>query len=515
MSSFPSSFFNPRSLRGRLVLSLTGIIAIYTSMYFLDANYLLDALLEIRGMNFTSLYSDAAILPLIGGLAASVGPFAMKMINLNFGFKRKKAEAQTKNNNNVQEVSVVPQAISLAASNGAAITSSSRVAQEKTQSVKNTATTAPATATTNIFRQSAAGSGNSPQAGSNGATTTTTTVLASIPSGIAAANTADPGSDDNNNNNGAVASQDSERILEEVENKIKPAVEEVGVIKQDVVMLKEDMSTIRTSIESLSSTLETSLVDLKAFQAEMVNPINFMRKYFDSMDIKALSDPSAPFVGMQKHEVPRQEAPPQQQPAVEATTKKEIINNNRKGDGDNADDEGGSSSEITGADHPLVQEYQKENDDDDDDHATKLKDILAPRRMLPMKKKTGLISRSPVSHDDTLAIKGMLESGITPGKIMSIVSVVDEILTTMGPDGVDLLVEQYKRLGLTEEDELVIYTILRLLNESKIYTEEIIALLYRFGQVLGINDKDAELQYTRLIANKARRRTARKPEADG
>ncbi len=36
------------------------------------------------------------------------------------------------------------------------------------------------------------------------------------------------------------------------------------------------------------------MTDLKAFQAEIANPLNFMRKYFDSMDIKGLSDPTLP-----------------------------------------------------------------------------------------------------------------------------------------------------------------------------------------------------------------------------
>ena len=41
-----------------------------------------------------------------------------------------------------------------------------------------------------------------------------------------------------------------------------------------------------------------------------------------------------------------------------------------------------------------------------------------------------------------------------------------------------------------------------MLNESKLLTDDIIAILYRFGQVLGINDEDAELQYMKTIANK-------------
>jgi hypothetical protein len=61
-------------------------------------------------------------------------------------------------------------------------------------------------------------------------------------------------------------------------------------------------------------------------------------------------------------------------------------------------------------------------------------------------------------------------------------------------------------MGLQPEEERLIYGVLKMLNESKILTDDIIAMLYRFGQVLGINDEEAELQYTRLIANRRNRK---------
>ena len=103
-------------------------------------------------------------------------------------------------------------------------------------------------------------------------------------------------------------------------------------------------------------------------------------------------------------------------------------------------------------------------------------------------------------------IRSSLEKGLTPGKIMSIVAIVDEVLATMGPDGVDLIVEQYRNMGLRPEEERLIYGVLKMLNESKMLTDDIIAMLYRFGQVLGINDEEAELQYTRLIASRKNRK---------
>lgn len=104
------------------------------------------------------------------------------------------------------------------------------------------------------------------------------------------------------------------------------------------------------------------------------------------------------------------------------------------------------------------------------------------------------------------SLKNLFEVGMTPSKVMSIVAIVDEVLSSMGPDGIDLMIDQYKRVGMTHEDELVVYTVLRLLNESKILTDDLIAMIYRFGQALGIIDKDAELQYAKLLATRSRRR---------
>ena len=116
--------------------------------------------------------------------------------------------------------------------------------------------------------------------------------------------------------------------------------------------------------------------------------------------------------------------------------------------------------------------------------------------------KTAFSSANYESHDKDQSVLKMTKSGLTLGKMMSLIAMVDDVLAAMGPDGVDMLIEQYRRMGLKSDDEQFIYNVVLLLNESKILTDDLIAMLYRFGQTLGINDKDAELQYTRLMANK-------------
>jgi len=71
---------------------------------------------------------------------------------------------------------------------------------------------------------------------------------------------------------------------------------------QDIVSdVRSEINSVKSTIAELTSTFETSLTDLKAFQAEIANPLNFMRKYFDSIDIKNLSDPTLPLYAEQSH----------------------------------------------------------------------------------------------------------------------------------------------------------------------------------------------------------------------
>ncbi len=91
-------------------------------------------------------------------------------------------------------------------------------------------------------------------------------------------------------------------IIEEiVDRKIAKIIEEYNNTKQEfndslstIKNVKNDLNDVKNSIKELKSAFETTLVDLKTFQTEMSNPLNFMRKYFDSIDIKSLSDPTLP-----------------------------------------------------------------------------------------------------------------------------------------------------------------------------------------------------------------------------
>lgn len=227
--------------------------------------------------------------------------------------------------------------------------------------------------------------------------------------------------------------------------------EKIKTVTDDVASIRNDLNALKENVQNLSSLFESSLTDLKAFQAELVNPINFMRKYFETIDINNLSDPTRML------------------PSLEIKTAK--------------NESSGERLEHAGAgkDRGNVAETA----DKDIDSAT-VKGVSADTQH----------NASPG------ALKGMLNNNLTLGKMMALVTIVDEALRNMGPDGIDLIVAQYRMLGLKVEDERTIYNIVTMLTEYTISTEDIIVMLYRFGQVMQINDKEADLIYSKLIAKR-------------
>lgn len=272
---------------------------------------------------------------------------------------------------------------------------------------------------------------------------------------------------------------DDTKISEIIDSKIGTINEEVTKTKAEFGSLKEEMGSLKAEIQNITSAFESSLVELKAFQAEMVNPMNFMRQYFDTLEIKQLSDPVKTLKPPETTTATLSPAPDTNPAPIPKAA-------------------------------PSMGRVEGKND------------VVASMRSLP-EREARVIERdmestsSSSTFGDELGprkkdISSLLMGGMSPSKMMSIVEIVDEILAAMGPEGVNMLVEQYKHLGLKKEDELVIYNVMKMLNESKMMTDDVIAMFYRFGQVLGINDKEAELHYMRLIANKKQRRPISKPE---
>jgi hypothetical protein len=298
---------------------------------------------------------------------------------------------------------------------------------------------------------------------------------------------------------------DDAKLVEVIKNKTSYLVDEIDSVKKEFSSVRGDIDGLKGEIKELTSTFETSLVELKAFQAEMVNPINFMRKYFELLDIKSVSDPANPM-----------------KPIGQVMTNASEIQNAAAAV-QAADNHQNEASPARSDIHPPATSKSASTELEDEYFALKKSEGMSRLQRqapgvpsLPPRLSAGRITDKilskkildPGSGPEDF-IKTSLRSGLTPGRIMSIVSIVDEILAAMGPDGIELVLEQYRALGLRQEEERLIYGVVRMLNESKLLTDDIIAILYRFGQVLGINDEDAELQYMKTIANKrnAERRT--------
>jgi len=484
--NLPTSFFNLNSAKKRVIISGVGVASFYGWLQYTSPETLSGLL------NFDNLMADP-LNPLILAppIVAAGGVLLPKLLSMKMPSKtlgkmsgnKQKASAE---GNNKQYLDEVAKPLDFAKGQGNLNPDGKdRASVEGNQTISQSSS------------QSSASANSMPQ--SNG-------IIAS----------------DLAQNNLNAPPQNESRLSEMIENKTGRITEEVESVKKDMVSLKDDIQTLKTDIKDLTSTFESSLVELKAFQSEMVNPVNFMRKYFELLDIKSVSDPVNAMMPIEQL-VNNNTANVKQSSStsVDASASQyQRKTDNSEGQlkqANHLQESLSKSGKKTIDDFSLEDVYgmlkqQKdmmggcEDDDRCDDRKThRISDIEtyipASRsriREKNSKKKSGMV----FGDENTEFIRTSIESGLTPGKIMSIVSIVDEILASMGPDGIDLVLEQYKAIGLKPEEERLIYGVVKMLNESKLLTDDIIAMLYRFGQVLGINDEDAELQYMKIVANK-------------
>jgi dihydrodipicolinate synthase/N-acetylneuraminate lyase len=80
------------------------------------------------------------------------------------------------------------------------------------------------------------------------------------------------------------------------------------------------------------------------------------------------------------------------------------------------------------------------------------------------------------------------------------VSILEKLLRDIGPDELEVLIEQYRQFGLKAEDETAVYNIVGMLKDFNMSADEVMVRLYRLGQVMGIKDAQADLEYAKLQA---------------
>jgi hypothetical protein len=219
-------------------------------------------------------------------------------------------------------------------------------------------------------------------------------------------------------------------------------------------------------MKDLTDAFETTLVDFKAFQAEIANPLNFMRRYFDQLNIDVLSDPTLP---LQKSDI--------------------SINSNNNNDG---------RYDETGKD---VSNSNKNHDSNEQAHINKNK---KEESIIENGKKSSSITDKGAYKDDTNEVpsKGILTlaytNGITLAMLMELILTIGEFMKRFGNEYANILYMQCKLLNLSNEAEKIVYSIVDILSRSTLTPEECAISLYMLADVLDIRDKDADTLYARL-----------------
>ena len=236
---------------------------------------------------------------------------------------------------------------------------------------------------------------------------------------------------------------------------VEPFQKDIARMQDTITDVRSELNSIRTNIQDLTLTFETSLTDLKAFQAEIANPLNFMRKYFDSMDIKALSDPTYPL----------------------------HVDQPLSHMGNNSNQESASN------------ESEKQLEDNHSLTSNGNSPAITPKQNDEILKQ-----EIPDSHP----FKQLFNGSLTLGKLMTTTTVLEEILQTVDRNSIDMLIEQCKLMGLKQEDEHVIYNIINMMDQSGLSVKEILLMLYKFGKVMGLADKEADLVYAKLMMSQGK-----------
>jgi len=277
----------------------------------------------------------------------------------------------------------------------------------------------------------------------------------------------EPTTNPNSTPSQAVAYQpvvDENLLADLVSKAVDPFQRELARMQDIVSDVRSEINSVKGSVQELTFTFETSLTDLKAFQAEIANPLNFMRKYFDSIDIKNLSDPALPLYA-------------DQSPVQQGYNSNVEISNSRKGSDSDVESDNSQSNQA----HPSNEEPAK---------------ITMPKQ--------GEEERHEPELRETLPFKQLFSGSLTLGKLMNTTSVLEEILQTVDRDSIDMLIEQCKLMGLRQEDEHVIYNIINMMDQSGLSVREILIMLYKFGKVMGISDKEADLVYAKLMMSQGK-----------
>lgn len=269
---------------------------------------------------------------------------------------------------------------------------------------------------------------------------------------------------------------DESRIRELIDQKFEPVEKDLTTFKKDLNKIKEDMKITKESVDTLTESFEGTLTDMKAFQAEISNPLNFMRKYFEALDLSNLSDPSLPLKQgiLQTQQSAQNYANNQSQNAIpNVQTQNNPI----------------PIAIPAGSNTP-----------------TPVQNSPSPSAIVKGSEMDNLVKGEDINNPMESVMKPLFNGSLSVANMMAIIELVGEMFEEKGDDCIDLLVEQCKLMGLKPEDEHTIYNIIDMLKNSGMSVDESISQLYRFAKIVGLNDKEADAYYARLSAQKRPRR---------
>lgn len=258
---------------------------------------------------------------------------------------------------------------------------------------------------------------------------------------------------------GSYSGLGTDGIRDLVDQKFEPVEKDLSSFKKDLNKIKEDMKVTKDSVDTLTDSFEGTLTDMKAFQAEISNPLNFMRKYFESLDLKILQDPSLPLrQQLQDNSVPTRERetiliPTGMQSGQSVQAEPSQLGLTK------TDDKSGNQSQSSDSSNPM----------------------------------------------DSV-MKPLFSGNLSVGKMMSIIELAGDLLKEQGDDCIDLLIEQCKLMGLKTEDENTIYNIIDMLKNSGMNVEDSLIQLYKFSKIVGLTDREADSHYSKLLSNRNRKK---------
>lgn len=281
----------------------------------------------------------------------------------------------------------------------------------------------------------------------------------------------------------AMSAFDENKIRELIDEKFEPVEKDLTTFKKDLNKIKEDMKITKESVDTLTESFEGTLTDMKAFQAEISNPLNFMRKYFEALDLSNLSDPSLPLkqgiLNAQNQQANQYMQQPQPMAAPVQNSPPPIQN-------------------PIPVQNPIPIVIQTTSGN----VQTQAPPAAPPSAIARGSEMDNLIKGTDFENPMDSVMKPLFSGSLSVANMMAIIELVGEMFQEKGDDCIDLLIEQCKLMGLKAEDENTIYNIIEMLKNSNMSVEESISQLYKFAKIVGLNDKEADSYYARLMAHK-------------